>query len=69
MFWKRIFVDTVSTNKNYAVDTVSTNKSYAVDTVSTNKNYVVDTWLESAQHKITLVDPYLGQPCFCSTHF
>ena len=35
---KRIFVDTVSTNKIYAVDTVSTNKIYAVDTVSTNKN-------------------------------
>ena len=42
-FWKRIFVDTVSRNKNYAVDTVSTNKSYAVDTVSTNKNHAVDT--------------------------
>ena len=41
--WKRIFVDTVSTNKRYAVDTVSTNKSYAVDTVSTNKSYAVDT--------------------------
>ena len=32
--WKWIFVDTVSTNKNYAVDTVSTNKNYAVDTLS-----------------------------------
>ena len=41
--WKRIFVDTVSTNKNYSVDTVSTNKKYAVDTVSTNKKYAVDT--------------------------
>ena len=40
---KRIFVDTVSTNKNYAVDTVSTNKNYAIDTVSTNKKYAVQT--------------------------
>ena len=30
---KRIFVDTVSTNKSYAVDTVSTNENYAVDTL------------------------------------
>ena len=43
IYWKRIFVDTLSTNKSYAVDTVSTNKNYAVDTVSTNKNYAVDT--------------------------
>ena len=35
LYRKRIFVDTVSTNKTYAVDTVSTNKNYAVDTVST----------------------------------
>ena len=41
--WKRIFVDTVSTNKNYAVDTVSTNKNYAVDTVFTYKNSDIDT--------------------------
>ena len=40
---KRIFVDTVSTNKKYAVDTVSTNKKYAVDTVFTNKKFVVGT--------------------------
>ena len=33
MIRKRIFVDTVSTNKNYTVDTVSTNKNYAVDTL------------------------------------
>ena len=37
--WKRIFVDTVSTNKNYAVDTVSTNKSYAIDTLCTNSAF------------------------------
>ena len=56
---KRIFVDTVSTNKTYAVDTVSTNKSYAVDTVSTNKNYTVDT---VSTNKNYTVDT-LGAPC------
>ena len=57
--WMRIFVDTVSTNKNYAVDTVSTNKSYAVDTVSTNKSYAVDT---VSTNKNYAVDT-LGAPC------
>ena len=50
LFWKRIFVDTVSTNKKYAVDT---SKNFVVDTVSSNRNAAKQT----RQHAVKFFKP------------